>query len=83
MDYPPVPPGCKTFDPRRLRRHARKQRRLAELRREQAQEKIEREKRVADRRKEIEAESVKSASNLVSNSSPRSKLRNFFTRKKG
>lgn len=24
-DYPPVPPGVKMFDPRRFRRHARKQ----------------------------------------------------------
>lgn len=23
MDYPPVPPGVRTFDPRRLRRHNR------------------------------------------------------------
>ena len=56
MDYPEVPPGCRYFNPRRLRRHARKLREYAIRREQEAQLLALRQQHRANRRAQLEAE---------------------------
>ena len=46
-DYPPVPPGVMTFDPRRLRRHRRKMAEISERQRLVDEKRIAQAERVA------------------------------------
>lgn len=54
MDYPEVPVGCMYFNPRRLRRHARKQRESVALALKRAQEKQEAHNRREEVRKRVQ-----------------------------
>lgn len=79
MDYPEVPVGCQYFNPRRLRRHARKQREtVARLlaRAQEAQEKKDRREAVRDR---VKAQSK--APSLMSKA--KGFVRGLFSRKTG
>ena len=58
-DYPPLPPGVMTFDPRRLRRHARKQAIFSRRREAEIRAKMEHERNVARRKLELARESLK------------------------
>lgn len=56
MDYPDVPPGCRYFNPRRLRRHARKLREYAIRREQEAQLLALRQRSRAARKAQLDSE---------------------------